>query len=347
MGVGLIAHASNDPDGRFCSGAFDYERDGVPTEVGWVADLVKLGILPGELLCPSNGAKTSKAIKSLMEVPLADIVATDCVDKLGSEPYDSDTGFLIRNITHTILDSPAGTTPLAPGSVERAEAINRLMLESGYNTNYAASWFMVRGEFVLDEEGNLATTINGCTDMDPRGRNVTKGPLTLRLLDSGRAVSTSVPLLCDASATGQISTAVGDLAGGTPYALSIVGGPIYSTKMIADDPDGIRDVANPDFLQTPTLAAGTTREGIDGWLKTWSHDTRQDYRGMSPHHSSSCHVLFADGGVRTLQDVNGDQFINNGFDAEPPYWIDGEPETEVLDLASYYSLLSQGPEGAQ
>ena len=37
-------------------------RDGAVTEVGWVADCVSIGTLPGKMLCPSNEAQVSRTI---------------------------------------------------------------------------------------------------------------------------------------------------------------------------------------------------------------------------------------------------------------------------------------------
>jgi len=61
FGVVMTGRAGQ-PDGQLCSGNMDWVRDGVPTEIGWVSDAVKRSVLASELLCPSNTAKTTKAI---------------------------------------------------------------------------------------------------------------------------------------------------------------------------------------------------------------------------------------------------------------------------------------------
>src|SRR2546422_10128978 len=53
FGIGFNVYADNNRD-FLCSGTFDWRRDGVPTEVGWVADMVNSGINAGQMLCPSN-----------------------------------------------------------------------------------------------------------------------------------------------------------------------------------------------------------------------------------------------------------------------------------------------------
>ena len=40
IGIALHAFSQNDPAGRFCTGAFDWRRDGRPDRFGWVADLL-------------------------------------------------------------------------------------------------------------------------------------------------------------------------------------------------------------------------------------------------------------------------------------------------------------------
>ena len=65
--VSLATHADNDPNERFCSGAFDGTRDGCVDTFGWVADMVNSGIgKPNELLCPSNPCKLSEKINDYL-----------------------------------------------------------------------------------------------------------------------------------------------------------------------------------------------------------------------------------------------------------------------------------------
>lgn len=339
IGVGLADRASSNPEGEICSGAFDYGRDGVPTEVGWVADLVKRAVLPGEMRCPSNPAKASKAIDELLTLPVADISASTCVDLLGEDPYTSDTGRTIKNIAHTIVDDA-----LTASSDGRADAIARKLLESGYNTNYAASWFLARTELILDEDGNPRLKDSTCPSSS-KSLNVTRGPLTTRVLDSSKTPANTVPLICDASSIGLLERSVGDLDSGTLFATPIVGGPIHHKSEVDTDADGVPDTDNTaNLLTTPSFPAGTSREGPTGWLKTWNYDTLQDYRGISTHHNGRCFVLMADGSVKAFVDLNGDQFINNGFPVESPYWTDDVVEAERIELASFYSLNSKGEE---
>ncbi len=102
-------------------------------------------------------------------------------------------------------------------------------------------------------------------------------------------------------------------------------------------------------MKVPSFAGSVPREGPNGWLKTWNHDTRQDYRGMAALHQGTVNVLMADGSISRLTDRNNDGFINNGFDGAlsgggggPVFWTSSEIEAETLKLASFYSLNSKG-----
>ncbi|MEM0924910.1 MAG: type II secretion system protein, partial [Planctomycetota bacterium] len=308
FGVGLTARATQHPDGQFCSGSFDFRRDGVPTEVGWVSDLVTRGILPGAMMCPSNSSAGSKAINEMLTAPISDFATTACFDRLGSNEYTDSSGTTIRNIARAIRDANGGSGA-APNSPIRAELIQKKMLDEGYNTNYAASWFMLRTEFELDSQGNPVAG-DGCAMSDPdvsdpRGVHVTRGPLRLDALDAARATSSTIPLLCDATPTGTIQTAIGNIPSGSLYTTPIVGVPVGNQLRIDTTGDGVANVDNPFYLTVPSFPDSTSgltddRSGPDGWIKYWSFNTRQDYRGMMPLHAGIANCLMADGSVQPL-----------------------------------------------
>ena len=359
FGVILMARATSVPDSSFCSGGFDFERDGIPTEIGWVSDLVKRGTSVGEMRCASNPAVTSKAIEQMITANIDEIAATGCVDRLGSTPYVSETGQTVKNISRTIVDEG-----VLPGTFARINLVNNKMLQKGLNTNFAATWFLTRSEMRLNDSGNLKSRISGCSNLGSsspatldskrartramRGQDVTRGPLTLRLLDSGRAPANTVPLLCDATSIGFLSGVSPELLGGSLYTIAQVGGPIGNRTRVDTNADGAPDAPNDNFIWTPHFASSTPRAGAEGWLKSWNHDTRQDYRGMAPIHQGAVNVLMADGSVQAIFDTNNDGFINNGFDVavgeagQALYWTSAEEEASALTLASYFSLSSKG-----
>jgi prepilin-type N-terminal cleavage/methylation domain-containing protein/prepilin-type processing-associated H-X9-DG protein len=332
FGVVLTARATSHPSGAFCSGAFDFERDGVPTEVGWVSDLVARATLPSEMRCASNTGQLAKPVYQLLTMPLAEIAKTDCFDRLGKEQYTSETGTIVKNIARHIKDGGFG-----PNDPDRVSLLESKFLEKGYNTNYAASWFMCRSEFRLSSNsGNPDLRDTACDD-DPRGVHVTRGPLTTKLLDGARTPASTVPLLSDSSIVGTISTSIGEFPAGSSYVAPIVGLPVHNVETPAAPSKAV-------FLEVPNFDVGTVREGTSGWLRSWNHETRQDYRGIAAIHAGAANVLMADGGVRSILDANEDGFINNGFPKTTGFWQSSDVEAGSLVLASYCTLTSRGSE---
>lgn len=310
IGVGLQAHADR-MNGPFCTGAFDWSRDGAVTEVGWVADMVNTKIPVGDMLCPSNPAEMSETIHQLLTLTDS---GTDCVDLRGEVPRTGRDGVAVSNPCRAILDQG-----IAVGQ-PRASIIQNRVIKDFYNTNFAASWFLVRSAVKLDASGNLLPGNPACGD-DLRSRNVTRGPLRLPELDRALAPSTTIPFLGDgALSTKTLPVDVGDVPAGSLLSVNISRGPVLR-----------------DTNQVPTFAAGTPQRGVDGWYATWSQKTRQNVKAFSPVHSGLCNVLFADGSVRPIDDVNGDGLVNNGFPAGNGY-ESGKLEADRNLLMSAYSL---------
>ncbi len=333
FGVTMSSRATQ-PDGQFCTGNMDWVRDGVPTEIGWVADAVKRSTLASELRCPSNTATSTKAIEQLLTLEDAAIMDDDCVKMLGEDMRTNDLGEEVRNIARSIKEGPSGSGFMAVGSPDRAKLVATKVLENGYNTNYAPTWFLLRSEFQLDENGNPKKVSATCLDDDPRGKNVTRGPLTIKSLDSSRAAGNTVPLLCDASAGGTLTHAVPEFLGaGDLYVVSMVGLPVLAKPST--------DFSSLNVFDVPMFPAPTPKEGNMGWLKVWSRHVMQDYRGMSTHHKGTCNVLMADGSIKSLVDTNNDQFINNGFEVGSEF-TSADVEASPLELASYYNLQTRG-----
>ncbi|MEM6688139.1 MAG: DUF1559 domain-containing protein [Planctomycetota bacterium] len=349
FGIAMIDRSLSGPDGTFCTGATDLVRDGVPSEIGWVSDMAKSGSVPGEMICPSNQARVNRTIEQLATLPVADFNQT-CVDRLGELPYTNELGEVVANECRTIANSG---TPLAPGSIARLQVIQRKILDSGLYTNYAASWFLVRGGLRLNGTGNV-NPISATCPIDARGRNITAGPMTESQVQASPASRSTIPMLFDTIPTGRLSLGFGTLEQSEPYVTSVIGGPIGRSVRIDTDGDGAADTTSTYFMRLPVFPAGTDRSGPDGWLKQWTVDTRQDYRGIDPLHAGVANILMADGAVVRVADANSDGFLNNGFDGADAigwpgtadnqvFWKSSVEELGKTKLASFFSLSSQGP----
>jgi len=295
LGIGLHAHASR--TNKYCSGAFSWKWDGAVTEQGWVADLVNQGVDVGAMLCPANPHKLSETYADLLNATVASFPKCG-IDPAGAKPTTAPDGAELKNPCRKLLDLP-------PGGPERIQVIVKEILEKGYNTNYTASWFLVRTEPLLDESGNLKKTTTCPPSLTSRQSSI--GPLHQAKSDVGDGAANRIPMLAcgqpTAVAEGTLTVRLGDYQAGERFVESFSDGPV-----------SIRD------LKVPTFAPGTPRSGTLGWWAKWSRETKQDYRDFAPVHGGgqqrTCNVLFADGGVRSFVDQDSDGLLNNGFTAD-------------------------------
>lgn len=308
FGIGMLANADKNND-QYCTGAFDWVRDGAVTEIGWVADLVRSGTPVGKMLCSTNSAQISEVYNDLLQLDAT--AMSPCVNSFGSFPSSAPDGTPIVNPCRQIL-----TQPVLPGTA-RQPLITSAIYQKHYNTNYCASWFLVRGGVALTTDGNLAVSGAGCP-ISLQSRSSTTGPLRRAQVDSAAVSSAFIPMLGDGASSGTLTLEIGHAGSGSPVARSYTTGPLLKTS-----------------LSVPTFPAGTPRDGAAGWWKVWARDTLQDYRGFSPLHRGTCNILFADGGVRSVTDTNRDGFLNNGFPAGGGF-SDAIVETLPQELESLY-----------
>jgi prepilin-type N-terminal cleavage/methylation domain-containing protein/prepilin-type processing-associated H-X9-DG protein len=290
FGIGMHEHAGRF-NGLFCSGAFDWLADGSVTEIGWVADLVNKGTPVGKMLCPSNAAQLAVTYNDLLTATIpAGGFDNTCVNKLGSGPVTLPDATLQYNPCDKIINSDH-----AAGK-SRADIVGEEILQKHYNTNYTASWFLVRSGVALDEKGNFIASPSTC----PKGvasRNSTYGSLNQAYADSSGTPLSIVPLLGCGATAGTLAESVGSHSAGTPLAASFTGGPVQVSTDAAKDMEPLAD-------------CGDCTRAV--WWGNWNK-TLQDYRGFGAVHRGVCNVLFADGSVNTLIDSNNDGLINNGF----------------------------------
>jgi prepilin-type N-terminal cleavage/methylation domain-containing protein/prepilin-type processing-associated H-X9-DG protein len=312
FGVGLSQHAAE--FGTYCSGAFDWVHDGAVTEVGWVADLMNLGIPAGKMLCPSNPAQTSATYNDLLMVDTTTFDAS--VNRLGSQPQTAPDGSQIVNPCRAIA-----TTPLAPGDPNRLQLVQSQIYDLFYNTNYTASWWLVRSGVLLDQNGNLTSTVPGCTP-SLGSRVSTLGPLTPVMADGAKVPLSFLPLLACGGATVPLTQGIGLLPAGAPAVASYTAGP----------------VVNPTMQALAPFPSGTPYAGPGGWWAGWN-STLQDYRAFAPVHRGSCNILMADGSVQTCIDLNNDHLLNDGFTPTPQNgFTDNVAELPPAEFYSRWSL---------
>lgn len=318
--IGMSIFADKDPQQRYCSGAYDFRRDGCPDTWGWVADLVNIGAAnPGEMLCPTNPIKYQEKWN--------DMIGADTTNgKDGASIYRLACG--VCNYGGSNFGGTAINTP------ERADFITRSLLEKGYNTNYAASWFLVRGGVKFEPGVTPLSSKIESGSYSFKGLKMTLGPLTRRVTDNSPISSSVIPLL-------------GDAAPGDPdealLVLDLKRSPATVPDGFADD--GIEqvyaaagdrlcesfcdgpaqyDVSVPKLVLMPktgvSLEAQMTAEssptgiGDPVLLSTyWLQDTRDFYCLHGGGSKLSCNILMADGSVKEFADLNGDRYLNPGF----------------------------------
>jgi prepilin-type N-terminal cleavage/methylation domain-containing protein/prepilin-type processing-associated H-X9-DG protein len=318
--VGMSLFADKDPAQRLCTGAFDFRRDGCPDTWGWVADLVNLGAgKPGEMLCPTNPIQYQEKWN--------DMLGADTTSAKDGAP----AGRLNCGVCGTSTTSFGGTSI---NTAARADYITRAILEKGYNTNYAASWFLVRGA-VKYEPGStpLSSKIEGGS-YSFKGLKMCTGPLTRKMLDGSSLASSVVPLLGDA-APGDPDEAILTLdlkrspstlpagfsddgkevtyaAAGDRLCESFCDGPAQydatAFKLVLMPKTGVALQDQMTAEASPT-GIGDPIVGSNYWLQ----DTRDFYCLHGGGSKLSCNILMADGSVKDFTDQNGDRYLNPGF----------------------------------
>jgi len=324
FGQGLHIHAEQHQE-QFCSGAFDWLSDGAVTDMSWVGDLVKQGSPVGKMLCASNAAQAADTYVDLLGVNASSFASNTCTKLLGSPPSAAPDGSLISNPCRWIADSKSGFQ--SGPSQARREYIEKELLQEFYNTNYTASWWLVRGDVNLSRYGNLRENVPGC-GIGIDNRNSTMGPLRRAQLDTSSIPSSIVPMLADGGQSERnLPEALGGMPPGALLTEAVTRGPV----LVANCPNG-QALAAPTFPQP--------NAGKSVWWSVWKSQTLQDYRSFGTPHNSITNILFCDGSVRSIKDANKDGWINNGFSPAAGF-ADATNEAPPIEIYSLYSLRAK------
>lgn len=314
FGIALYAFAENDKFDRICSGAYDFGRDGDPTQFGWVADVMSInGGRPGEMLCPSN---TIKGLEKLNDM-LGEVSTIDGSvmppERIGVGSFAQDIGV-----------DPVTGVPSVAASPGRDELVKKA-IEEGFNTNYSSSWHMVRSGVLLDPAtgGVLA---NDCKDFPD-----SQGPLRLAQMETADVPSSNIPLLADA-APGDADEAIlktnsglplnGDLRDGARLGESFNDGPAWwdGTNVKLMDKGALDGEPMANYLPQAYPSEGdvvTDQTIYSSGLGALAANflILQDTRDFYAVHRNNANVLMGDGSVKLLRDTNGDNYFNPGFAA--------------------------------
>ncbi len=355
VGLSLNSFATLDPEERFCSGAYDWNRDGCPDQYGWVADMSKQKAgFANDMLCPTN---TLRGLEKLN-----DLMGLNTSDANEMPPERQGKGALCVALAAQSANSDA-----------RARILGEAIRTTGINTNYASSWYMVRGQALLSGTGSTqlyvdlvssaAVANDSFAGDDLKDYNNVTGPLTRRQLDSSDIPSNNIPMLADgapgdaneAILTTTIRDANGSLIdpglvggsrlaesfndgpafdkGGNGYALSLLepkqvdgtsvpgsqGGHVDGNRFVPIE--AVIPAKYPSVGQTIIPRGGSVVNAADVLESDFVNPNAapgtplilQDTRDWYAVHRGTCNILMADGSVKTVQDSNGDGFLNPGF----------------------------------
>ncbi len=329
FGLSMHAYAQTHKE-AFCSGAFDWVRDGAITEVGWVADAVKQNYTPGKQLCASNPGKAADTIEDLLSLPTGSAsfsTAAGCVNVYGPPPKAAPDGSLVWNPCRFIADPASGSGFGAGASSARRDYVEMAVIRENFNTNYTASWFLVRAEVLLDQNGNLRPAKPACLENRiPTSRNYSRGPLDRAFVDTSLAPGSLIPALGDGALSGRtLSDSLGDLNAGTQLVIPLTRGPVLGPA------GGASEFSPPADFPAPTPRSV--------WWPVWAKQCLQDYSQFAAVHRGSCNILFVDGSVRSINDNNDDGVLNNGFSGSATTgFVDNTVEMPLDEVFSLYSL---------
>ena len=318
IGVSTQLFADSDKKERFCTGASDFTRDGCMDTWGWVADMVNQGAgVPGEILCPASPLLSTEKYADLM----GKNTSGNSDGRPAARGLDGSCG--TNPLTGTVQDF-GGT---AIDTTQRAAFVAEHFQAKGYQSNYAASWQLVRSQIRMFDSGGI---MHSRSAGQFKGLGGTYGPLTRKIAESSSVSSDRIPFLGCAGPSdskdaflpanleyttddGELVTYVtdgevlceafndgpGQFNSAVPK-ISLMSGGVDMTTQITAEKNG-------------TLYSDLASVTGDGSGSQFLQDTRDWYAWHGGGSKGSVNVLFADGSVKSFNDTNGDKYLNPGF----------------------------------
>jgi len=329
IGIALNVHADKDSAGRFCTGAFDLNRDGSPDRYGWVADMISMNAgLPNDMRCPTNEIRGTEKLN--------DFIGLTTTSGTGSMPAERAGNYGKWFVQIWDQGTPISGTPKVTGAARAAVIAD--MVKNGYNSNYACSWFMVRGQARMQATANASAGAFIDASSGFKEYQDTLGPLTIRQMTGGDIPSNNIPMMGDA-APGDADeafltdTLLGtDLFAGARLGEAFNDGPAYwdsANEAVVLVKSGRTSLgAGGDGLPVGSVLIDT--EGGQVWPDTGEIETSvnsiartkaasglsgagsmvlQDTRDWAAVHAGQLNLLMADGSVKSITDLNGDGFF--------------------------------------
>lgn len=328
--VGLVTHADYDPHERYCSGPYDARRMGSLDTYGWVADIVNAGNGNlSEMLCPSNPSKVNEKINEYLgTATTASGEQTPYVERIyaGAGRFWHD-----GSLTGALEWQGDGGI-----HANNEDAVVTYYMDRGYNTNYATSWFMVLGGPQLRSASGGVEWSNTLGKI--KALNGTTGPLRRSMAEQSYHPTSMIALVFDSNVGDTNEAALRETIGkygkaGERTCESYNDGPVANAPGPRSNPAGAGWTAWAKWdglssVPVITVDAGTKEvtyslydeeQPMPGRVGRKGNDAShlQDWRDMAPVHAGMCNVLFADGSIRSFKDLNGDGYLNPGFNISP------------------------------
>jgi prepilin-type N-terminal cleavage/methylation domain-containing protein/prepilin-type processing-associated H-X9-DG protein len=337
FGKGFIDFSTLDADGRLSSGAYDHDRDGDATKVGWVADIV-------------NG-KFGNPTKSLDPVARMKVNEKFC-DLAGSVASGSLNPF--RWLSN-VVNRPSDNAPVTNLTSTRGASYfgsNQTVWDDGYNTNFASTWHFSRGDNVIsDSTGDGRFTTNGDSRDGGKCPLDGEGPLSSAVLADPTFVTSADKIALLGPARVRDGSASAFSAGSTPNSAETV------NRFI--DPTGRKRIVKVGDFSVESFSDGPTASrmisGIDaGIYASSANEQVHEINDIVPNCKAKkiktsfgqlfgggyANVLFADGSSRRVNDNNGYGGAQRGDSWIGPYPLNPTATTDsglsfVFDAGAY------------